>query len=59
VATHDRRIALRAPEQIWARVEKIQTAIARTGVSVKASEVLRMALDRGLDVLERKYRRRS
>jgi uncharacterized membrane protein len=55
---HDRKIALRAPTEVYERAEKLRDAIARQGVSVKTAEVLRMALEQGLRSLERKYRRR-
>jgi hypothetical protein len=58
VAGNDRRIALRAPVDVYDRVERVREAIARQGVSVKTAEVLRMALEQGLRTLERKYRRR-
>lgn len=58
MAANDRRIALRAPADLYEQAEKIQLAIARQGIPVKTADVLRMALERGLKVLERKYRRR-
>jgi hypothetical protein len=55
---HDRKIALRASSDTYERAQKVRDAIARDGVSVKTSEVLRMALEEGLKALERKFKRR-
>lgn len=58
MAEHDRKIAFRASSETYDRAEKIRAAIARQGLSVKTSEVLRMALEEGLTALERKFKRK-
>jgi hypothetical protein len=55
---NDRKIALRAPADVYARAEKLQAAIARQGIPVSVSDVLRMALETGLVALEKKHKRR-
>ena len=52
------KIALRASSDTYERAEKVREAIARQGVSVTTSEVLRMALEQGLTALEKKFKRR-
>ena len=56
---NDRRIALRAPKEIYDRAERVGVAMSRKnlGVQVSTAEVLRLALEHGLKMLERRYRR--
>jgi hypothetical protein len=56
----DRKIALRAPADVYERAERVRESISRRslGVEVSTSEVLRRALLHGLKVLERRFRRR-
>jgi hypothetical protein len=59
MAGNDRRIALRAPADVYKRAERIRDAMGRgnLGVRVATAEVLRMALMHGLKVLERRFNR--
>lgn len=52
----DKMLSFRGPATIEERAEKIRAAIARTGPDVKLSAVYRLAMERGLEVLEQQYR---
>jgi hypothetical protein len=52
----DKLLSFRAPADFEARCEHIRAAIAKTGPDVKLSAVYRLALERGLEHLERQYR---
>jgi hypothetical protein len=53
----DRQIVLRAPASIVERAERIHAGFARQHIRLSLSEVYRLALERGLGVLERRARR--
>jgi hypothetical protein len=56
---NDRRIAIRAPADTYERAERVRAAMQRKnlGARVTTAEVLRVALDHGLKIMERRFRR--
>ena len=57
MAGNDRRVALRLPAEVYARAERVGQAITREtlGAHVSTSEVIRLAMEHGLKVLERRF----
>jgi hypothetical protein len=53
---NDEQIAIRLPKEWLARADKLSDFIAKPGVGVTRSDVLRAALARGLDALEEERR---
>jgi predicted DNA-binding protein len=54
---NDEQIAIRLPKEWLARADKLSDFIAKPGVGVTRSDVLRAALARGLDALEDERRK--
>ena len=57
VKEHDVQVSIRIPKAVFDRAEKLGTRLATFGV--KRAAVLRLAIIRGLDVLERELSARK
>jgi Arc/MetJ-type ribon-helix-helix transcriptional regulator len=56
---NDQQIAIRLPAEWLARADKLIPALTTPGLAVSRSDVLRAALARGLDALEREQTRKT
>jgi hypothetical protein len=56
---NDQQIAIRLPAEWLMRADKLIPALSTAGVTVSRSDVLRAALARGLDAMEREQTRRT
>ena len=57
-AEHQVQTAIRLPESLLARVDKLAEAMSRPGMRVTRAEVLRLAAHKGVDDLEEERKKK-